>query len=74
MVYVGLLVQFVSDAVAAKLPHDPITMVLRELLDGRSDVTEAFSGPTSAIPASRHSPATSRSFLARGETSPTGYV
>jgi hypothetical protein len=42
MVYVGLLVQSVADAVAAQFPNDPVTMVLRELLDGRSDVTEAL--------------------------------
>src|SRR5215211_3065197 len=43
VVYMGLLVELVSDAVAAKLPNDPVTIVLRELLDGGSDVTEALS-------------------------------
>src|SRR5918998_2620419 len=39
----GLLVEFVSDAVAAELPYDPVTVVLRELLDSRSYVTEALA-------------------------------
>ena len=42
MVYVGLLVQLVSDAVTAKLPNYPVTVVLSEFLDGRSDVTEVL--------------------------------
>ena len=43
MVYVGLLVQLVSDAVATKLLNDTVTVVLRELLDGRSHVTEVLT-------------------------------
>ena len=37
VVYMGLLVQLVSDAVAAQFPDDPVTIMLRELLDGGSD-------------------------------------
>ena len=42
VVYVGLLVQRVADAVTAQFPDNAVTVVLREFLDGRSDVTEAL--------------------------------
>jgi hypothetical protein len=44
MVYVGLLVQSVADAVAVQFPNNPITVIFCELLDGRSYVTKALSG------------------------------
>jgi hypothetical protein len=42
--YVGLSVEFVADPVAAEFQHDPIIVVLRELLDSCPDVTETLAG------------------------------
>jgi hypothetical protein len=44
MVYVGLLVQGVADTVATQFPNNPVTVVFRELLDGRPYVTEVLPG------------------------------
>jgi hypothetical protein len=70
----GFLVQLVADAMTAQLPNDPVAVIFREFLDGRPDVTEVLARSHLGIPASRHSPATSRSLPTRGETAPTGYV